>query len=72
MAHCGFEGTAVDDTFAHPLKAARVALFGPATEGAMAPDLPVLYGDRADATAIRIPISAIERRGAAAGADAGH
>ena len=69
MAHCGFEGTAVDDTFAHPLKAARVATFGPRIDGAMAPDLPVMYGDRADATAIHIPISAIQRR--SPGADAG-
>lgn len=72
MAHCGFEGTAVDDTFAHPLKAARVATFGPRIDGAMAPDLPVLYGDRADATAIRIPISAIQNRSSSQGADAGH
>lgn len=64
MAHCGFEGSAVNDTFAHPWKAARVATFGPRTKGAMAPDLPVMYGDRADATAIRIPISAIQRRDA--------
>ena len=72
MAHCGFEGTAVDDTFAHPLMAARVATFGPRIDGAMAPDLPVLYGDRADATAIRIPISAIQNRSSSQGADAGH
>ncbi|QNK01188.1 adenosyl-hopene transferase HpnH [Dyella telluris] len=71
MAHCGFEGTAVDDTFAHPLKAARVATFGPRIDGAMAPDLPVLYGDRADATAIRIPISAIQRSSSSHGADTG-
>ncbi|WP_109124510.1 adenosyl-hopene transferase HpnH [Dyella sp. C11] len=70
MAHCGFEGTAVDDTFAHPLKAARVATFGPRTDGSMAPDLPVLYGNRADATAILIPVSAIQRR--SSGVDAGH
>ena len=72
MAHCGFEGSAVNDTFAHPLKAARVATFGPRTEGEMAPDLPVMYGDRADATAIHIPISAIQRRSTTSGADAGH
>ena len=72
MAHCGFEGTAVDDTFAHPLKAARVATFGPRIDGAMAPDLPVMYGDRSDATAIRIPISAIGRPGSSHGVDAGH
>ncbi len=39
MVHCGYEGTAVADTFAHPLKALRVALRGPRTEGAMAPEI---------------------------------
>ncbi len=47
MVHCGFEATAVNDTFAHPLKAAKVALFGPETEGPMAPELPILYKDEA-------------------------
>jgi hopanoid biosynthesis associated radical SAM protein HpnH len=63
MAHCGFEGTAVNDTFAHPLKAARVALFGPRTDGPLAPDLPVLYGERAQTTEVRVPVSSIQRRG---------
>jgi len=45
MAHCGYEMTAVDDTFARPLKALRVALYGPRTEGPMAPELPVVYGE---------------------------
>jgi hopanoid biosynthesis associated radical SAM protein HpnH len=40
MAHCGFEGTAVDDTFRHPLKALAVALRGPRVDGPMAPELP--------------------------------
>ena len=71
MAHCGFEGTAVNDTFTHPLKAMRVALFGPRTEGAMAPDLPVLYGsDQVDATAVHIPISAIQRSSNSSSANA--
>ncbi|WP_297918053.1 adenosyl-hopene transferase HpnH [Metallibacterium sp.] len=71
MAHCGFEGTAVNDTFTHPLKAMRVALFGPRTEGAMAPDLPVLYSsDQVDATAVHIPISAIQRSGNSSSANA--
>jgi hopanoid biosynthesis associated radical SAM protein HpnH len=61
MAHCGFEGTAVNDIVAHPLKAARVALFGPRTEGPMAPDLPVLYKRRDDAAVTSIPVSAIQR-----------
>jgi hypothetical protein len=45
MAHCGFEGTAVDDAFAHPIKALKVALRGPRLSGAMAPEMPILYGD---------------------------
>ena len=44
MAHCGFEPTAVDATFSHPLQALRTALHGPRTEGPMAPELPVRYG----------------------------
>jgi len=45
MAHCGFEGTAVNDAFTHPFKAMRAALWGPVLTGPMAPDLPVTYGD---------------------------
>ncbi|MGC9127282.1 MAG: adenosyl-hopene transferase HpnH [Acidithiobacillus sp.] len=41
QVHSGFEPTAVNDTFAHPLKALRVALFGPRTSGPMAPDMPI-------------------------------
>jgi hopanoid biosynthesis associated radical SAM protein HpnH len=40
MAHCGFEGTAVNDAFAHPLKALRVSVRGPRVRGPMAPDVP--------------------------------
>jgi len=36
MAHCGYEGTAVEDTIHHPLSALRVALFGPRLQGPMA------------------------------------
>jgi hopanoid biosynthesis associated radical SAM protein HpnH len=43
MMHCGYEPTAIDDTLVHPLKALRVALFGPRTSGPMAPELPVVY-----------------------------
>ena len=43
MAHCGYEGTAVNDTVAHPLKALKVFLRGPRTDGPMAPELPTLY-----------------------------
>lgn len=38
MAHCGFEPTAINDTFAHPIKAMRVSMNGPRTEGPMAAD----------------------------------
>src|SRR5690625_354453 len=46
MAHCGYEGTAVDDTFSHPVKALLEAMRGPRTEGPMAPELPILYQAR--------------------------
>ncbi len=39
MAHCGYEPTAAEDAFAHPLKVIKVALRGPKTEGPMAPEL---------------------------------
>ena len=45
MVHCGYEATAVDDTFNNPLKALKVFLKGPRTEGTMAPELPILYDD---------------------------
>ena len=43
MAHCGYETTAVNDTIKHPLKALRVFLRGPRTDGAFAPELPIRY-----------------------------
>lgn len=49
MVHCGYEPTAIDDTFAHPLKALRVALKGPRTSGPMAPDPEGLCDDDARA-----------------------
>ena len=39
MVHSGYEATAVMDSVKHPIKAAVVALRGPKTEGAMAPDV---------------------------------
>jgi hopanoid biosynthesis associated radical SAM protein HpnH len=61
MAHCGFEGTAVSDALAHPLKALAVALRGPRLEGPMAPDLPVTYAERAAPGSVLIPLSAVKR-----------
>jgi hopanoid biosynthesis associated radical SAM protein HpnH len=45
MVHCGYEATAVNDTFRRPWTALRAFLMGPRTAGAMAPELPVLYDD---------------------------
>ncbi len=39
QVHCGFEPTAVDDTFARPWAALRAFLAGPRLDGAFAPDL---------------------------------
>ena len=48
MLHSGFEATAVNDMFSHPLKALYVAIRGPRTSGPMAPDLPETYPTKAD------------------------
>ncbi|MGO9512540.1 MAG: adenosyl-hopene transferase HpnH [Steroidobacteraceae bacterium] len=62
MAHCGFEGTAVNDAFSHPLKALKVAVRGPRVAGPMAPELPFQYVDGARyATVAAIPISDVKR-----------
>jgi hopanoid biosynthesis associated radical SAM protein HpnH len=45
MVHSGYEATAVNDIFRNPLKALRVSLLGPRTDGPMAPELPVTYHD---------------------------
>jgi hopanoid biosynthesis associated radical SAM protein HpnH len=61
MAHCGFEGTAVNDAFSHPFKAMITALSGPRLEGPMAPELPFQYADTARyATVASVPISEIQ------------
>jgi hopanoid biosynthesis associated radical SAM protein HpnH len=39
MVHSGYEATAVVDAVKRPWKVARVALFGPRTDGAMAPEI---------------------------------
>ena len=46
MVHCGFEATAINDTFRHPLKALNVAIQGPDTDGPMAPELPIMYEEQ--------------------------
>jgi hopanoid biosynthesis associated radical SAM protein HpnH len=47
MAHCGYEGTAVNDALAHPLKALAVSIRGPRTDGPLAPELPITYSQSA-------------------------
>ena len=60
MAHCGFEGTAVEDAFAHPLKALQVTLRGPRLSGPMAPDPPVVYAAEARYHSVSIPLTALK------------
>lgn len=55
MAHCGYEGSAVDDTFAHPLKALKAWWRGPRTTGPMAPELPIVYDREAVLAAAERP-----------------
>jgi hopanoid biosynthesis associated radical SAM protein HpnH len=43
MAHCGYEGTAIEDAFHHPAKALLVSLRGPRVTGATVPDPEVRY-----------------------------
>jgi hopanoid biosynthesis associated radical SAM protein HpnH len=71
MAHCGFEGTAVDEAFARPLKALKTALRGPRVSGPMAPDPPVLYSERDRDRVISIPLSALTGPRGKADTDAG-
>ena len=61
MAHCGFEGTAVADALAHPLKALTATLRGPRLTGPMAPDLPVLYAEHERRDGVVIPLAAVKR-----------
>jgi hopanoid biosynthesis associated radical SAM protein HpnH len=60
MAHCGFEGTAVNDAFSHPLKALAVSLRGPRTSGPLAPNPPITYQQRPLPT-VTVPVSAVGR-----------
>jgi hypothetical protein len=65
MVHSGYEATAVMDTLARPLAAARVALAGVRTDGPMAPEIP-LAGQRpaqfVHARHVTIKLEEIRRR----------
>jgi hypothetical protein len=41
MAHCGYEPTAAEASFANPFKALWIAFRGVRTEGPMAPEIPL-------------------------------
>jgi hypothetical protein len=69
MAHCGFEGTAVNDAFSHPFKALKAALRGPRVTGPMAPELPIEYAEGTPYATVAIPSPGKTRR--AARSDAG-
>jgi hypothetical protein len=43
------------------LKALKAALRGPRLTGPMAPDLPVLYAERAALSSVSIPLTALKR-----------
>jgi hypothetical protein len=61
MAHCGFEGTAVDDAFVHPLKLLKATLRGPQLNGPMVPEHPILYGEHPRKTVATVAVSDIKR-----------
>ncbi|HQU16722.1 MAG: hopanoid biosynthesis associated radical SAM protein HpnH [Chromatiales bacterium 21-64-14] len=62
MAHCGYEGTAVDDTVAHPLKALKVFLSGPRTDGPMAPELPTRYHTSSGRARVDVEVGGLAKR----------
>ncbi len=64
MVHCGYEATAVDDTFQRPWQAAKVALLGPKTSGPMAPEVTFHYDDVAPARPKLVAESVLQPRDA--------
>ena len=63
MVHCGYEPTAVDDTFAHPLRALRTAVLGVRTGGPMAPEIPLAGQRQAEYVFDGLVREAVERSG---------
>ena len=62
MAHCGYEGTAVEHTVSNPFAALGVYLFGSRLNGPMAPELPVVSETPSEPPAaghIEIPLEQI-------------
>lgn len=48
MVHCGYEGSAINDTLDNPLKAVKVKLFGIKTKGKMAKEIDLSKQRKAD------------------------
>ena len=48
MVHCGYEGSAINDTLDNPLKAMKVKLFGIKTKGKMAKEIDLSKQRKAD------------------------
>jgi hypothetical protein len=62
MAHCGFEGTAVNDAFSHPIKALLASIRGPRVEGPLAPELPIEYREKERyPTVASVPVAQVQR-----------
>jgi len=61
MVHSGYEATAVMDSVKHPIKAAMVAMKGPRTDGAMAPDVSLDKQRKAEFTFSRHVQQALEK-----------
>ena len=61
MAHCGYEGTAVEHTITSPLTAFKAFLSGPVTTGPMAPELPSVDELPDAGTSVEIPLEQLTR-----------
>ena len=59
MAHCGYEGTAVDDMFARPLAAMKVAFKGSKLDGPMAPEPKIIEPQASQSSDKKIPVTEI-------------
>ncbi len=60
MAHCGYEGTAVEHTVRNPLAALKAFFSGPRTSGPMAPELPMVEEPNTGHS-IEIPLEELNR-----------
>jgi hopanoid biosynthesis associated radical SAM protein HpnH len=63
MAHCGYEPTAVSDTFTRPLRAMFASWLGPRTDGAMAPEPPIAYAPDLEAATVKISVRPVASEG---------